>query len=295
MVLGFLVGVDCLKGDPGLFAVYPGDGAVQFLPEVLQRRKGERTVVHGLVAQLRLPTHEGLSLGSITGRIRSHVFLVGVGGDYVAAANGVPLSIHEIQVDDVVLISIHRLEGHRRLVLIPRQVQLRQVAVGKLALIHGACTDPSLPAYEGLTRGGCGICNLQFPIGVGGDHVAAAKRGDAVLIHKAHVDGLHGLFKDGHKGDRRFVLIEAYIVLLHQRVEVVVGKAVRVHGGGAQTDLPAFESLSLGSKALGIGDIHGLLRHSGDGVAAAQRHVLVIHILHKSSVDGVYPHSSNCR
>ena len=115
------------------------------------------------------------------------------------------------------------------------------------------------------------------------------------LYRRCEAEGVGGLFKDGHKGDRRFVLIEAYIVLLHQRVEVVVGKAVRVHGGGAQTDLPAFESLSLGSKALGIGDIHGLLRHSGDGVAAAQRHVLVIHILHKSSVDGVYPHSSNCR
>ena len=192
-------------------------------------------------------------------------------------------------MDDAVVVGIDSLEGEPGFVAIEAAVQqLGEGAEGELAVIHGLAVDPDLPTHEGLAlRGkGCGIGQVVLLIGVGGDHVAAADD-VLVLVHELEVDDTVVVGKDGLEGQPGLILVEVLAVLLHECIERIVGELALIHGGIPKTHLPAHKGLALGGEAGGSRGLKLDAGGGGDDIAAAQGHVLAVHIVHKGHMDGV--------
>ena len=278
-----VVGIDSLEGEPGFVAI---EAAVQ---QLLQGREGEVAVIHGLVVDPHLPAHEGLALRGKGRGIGQDVLLVRIGGDHVASTDDVLVLVHELEVDNAVVVGVDSLEGKPGLLTIEAAVQqLGEGAEGELAVIHGLAVDPDLPAHEGLTGGGkgCGIGQVVLLIGVGGDHVAAADD-VLVLVHELEVDDTVVVGKDGLEGQPGLILVEVLAVLLHECIERIVGELALIHGGIPKTHLPAHKGLALGGEAGGSRGLKLDAGGGGDDIAAAQGHVLAVHIVHKGHMDGV--------
>ena len=278
-----VVGIDSLEGEPGLVAI---EAAVQ---QLLQGREGEVAVIHGLVVDPHLPAHEGLALRGKGRGIGQDVLLVRIGGDHVASTDDVLVLVHELEVDNAVVVGVDSLEGEPGLLTGEAAVQqLGEGVEGELAVIHGLAVDPDLPAHEGLTGGGkgCGIGQVVLLIGVGGDHVAAADD-VLVLVHELEVDDTVVVGKDGLEGQPGLILVEVLAVLLHECIERIVGELALIHGGIPKTHLPAHKGLALGGEAGGSRGLKLDAGGGGDDIAAAQGHVLAVHIVHKGHMDGV--------
>ena len=278
-----VVGIDSLEGEPGLVAI---EAAVQ---QLLQGREGEVAVVHGLVVDPHLPAHEGLALRGKGRGIGQDVLLVRIGGDHVASTDDVLVLVHELEVDNAVVVGVDSLEGEPGLLTGEAAVQqLGEGVEGELAVIHGLAVDPDLPAHEGLTGGGKGrgIGQVVLLVGIGGDHVAAADD-VLVLVHELEVDDTVVVGKDGLEGQPGLILVEVLAVLLHECIERIVGELALIHGGIPKTHLPAHKGLALGGEAGGSRGLKLDAGGGGDDIAAAQGHVLAVHIVHKGHMDGV--------
>ena len=278
-----VVGIDSLEGEPGLVAI---EAAVQ---QLLQGREGEVAVVHGLVVDPHLPAHEGLALRGKGRGIGQDVLLIGIGGDHVASTDDVLVLVHELEVDNAVVVGVDSLEGEPGLLTGEAAVQqLGEGVEGELAVIHGLAVDPDLPAHEGLTGGGKGrgIGQVVLLVGIGGDHVAAADD-VLVLVHELEVDDTVVVGKDGLEGQPGLILVEVLAVLLHECIERIVGELALIHGGIPKTHLPAHKGLALGGEAGGSRGLKLDAGGGGDDIAAAQGHVLAVHIVHKGHMDGV--------
>ena len=192
-------------------------------------------------------------------------------------------------MDDAVVVGIDSLEGEPGLVAIEAAVQqLGEGAEGEVAVIHGLVVDPHLPAHEGLAlRGkGRGIGQDVLLIGIGGDHVASTDD-VLVLVHELEVDDAVVVGKDGLEGQPGLILIEVLVVRLHECIERIVGELALIHGGIPKTHLPAHKGLALGGEAGGSRGLKLDAGGGGDDIAAAQGHVLAVHIVHKGHMDGV--------
>ena len=278
-----VVGIDSLEGEPGFVAI---EAAVQ---QLLQGREGEVAVVHGLVVDPHLPAHEGLALRGKGRGIGQDVLLIGIGGDHVASTDDVLVLVHELEVDNAVVVGVDSLEGEPGLLTGEAAVQqLGEGVEGELAVIHGLAVDPDLPAHEGLTGGGKGrgIGQVVLLVGIGGDHVAAADD-VLVLVHELEVDDTVVVGKDGLEGQPGLILVEVLAVLLHECIERIVGELALIHGGIPKTHLPAHKGLALGGEAGGSRGLKLDAGGGGDDIAAAQGHVLAVHIVHKGHMDGV--------
>ena len=278
-----VVGIDSLEGEPGFVAI---EAAVQ---QLLQGREGEVAVIHGLVVDPHLPAHEGLALRGKGRGIGQDVLLVRIGGDHVASTDDVLVLVHELEVDNAVVVGVDSLEGKPGLLTGEAAVQqLGEGVEGELAVIHGLAVDPDLPAHEGLTGGGKGrgIGQVVLLVGIGGDHVAAADD-VLVLVHELEVDDTVVVGKDGLEGQPGLILIEVLVVRLHECIERIVGELALIHGGIPKTHLPAHKGLALGGEAGGSRGLKLDAGGGGDDIAAAQGHVLAVHIVHKGHMDGV--------
>ena len=192
-------------------------------------------------------------------------------------------------MDNAVVVGVDSLEGEPGLLTIEAAVQqLGEGVEGELAVIHGLAVDPDLPAHEGLTGGGegRGIGQDVLLVGIGGDHVAAADD-ILVLVHELEVDDTVVVGKDGLEGQPGLILVEVLAVLLHECIERIVGELALIHGGIPKTHLPAHKGLALGGEAGGSRGLKLDAGGSGDDIAAAQGHVLAVHIVHKGHMDGV--------
>ena len=192
-------------------------------------------------------------------------------------------------MDDAVVVGIDSLEGEPGLVAIEAAVQqLGEGAEGEVAVVHGLVVDPHLPAHEGLAlRGkGRGIGQDVLLIGIGGDHVASTDD-VLVLVHELEVDDAVVVGKDGLEGQPGLILVEVLAVLLHECIERIVGELALIHGGIPKTHLPAHKGLALGGEAGGSRGLKLDAGGGGDDIAAAQGHVLAVHIVHKGHMDGV--------
>ena len=192
-------------------------------------------------------------------------------------------------MDDAVVVGIDSLEGEPGFVAIEAAVQqLLQGREGEVAVIHGLVVDPHLPAHEGLAlRGkGRGIGQDVLLVRIGGDHVASTDD-VLVLVHELEVDDAVVVGKDGLEGQPGLILIEVLVVRLHKCIERIVGEIALIHGGIPKTHLPAHEGLALGGKAGGSRGLKFGAGGSGDDIAAAQGHILAVHIVHKGHMDGV--------
>ena len=192
-------------------------------------------------------------------------------------------------MDDAVVVGIDSLEGEPGLVAIEAAVQqLGEGAEGEVAVVHGLVVDPHLPAHEGLAlRGkGRGIGQDVLLVRIGGDHVASTDD-VLVLVHELEVDDAVVVGKDGLEGQPGLILVEVLAVLLHECIERIVGELALIHGGIPKTHLPAHKGLALGGEAGGSRGLKLDAGGGGDDIAAAQGHVLAVHIVHKGHMDGV--------
>ena len=192
-------------------------------------------------------------------------------------------------MDNAVVVGVDSLEGKPGLLTIEAAVQqLGEGAEGEVAVVHGLVVDPHLPAHEGLAlRGkGRGIGQDVLLIGIGGDHVASTDD-VLVLVHELEVDDAVVVGKDGLEGQPGLILIEVLVVRLHECIERIVGELALIHGGIPKTHLPAHKGLALGGEAGGSRGLKLDAGGGGDDIAAAQGHVLAVHIVHKGHMDGV--------
>ena len=271
-----VVGIDSLEGEPGLVAI---EAAVQ---QLLQGREGEVAVIHGLVVDPDLPTHEGLALRGKGRGIGQDVLLIGIGGDHVASTDDVLVLVHELEVDDTVVVGKDGLEGQPGLILVEVLAVLLHECieriVGELALIHGGIPKTHLPAHKGLALGGeaGGSRGLKLDAGGGGDDIAAAQ-GHVLavhIVHKGHMDGVvHSALtvQADHEGIRDNPLDVVVIQhnghggAVHTGVSLRIGVIRRHIGGGIELDVVV---ITLDAQTVARHRVAAIQQAGGDGLVA---------------------------
>ena len=281
-VLGLLVSVDRLKGQPSLLAV---EAVIQQLDQGLV---GERAGVHGLAVDPSLPAHKGLPIGGEVGRVGGNQLLVGVSGDHIAAAQGGRLvAVHEVHVDYTVLIGVDCYEGQPSFVVGPIGLTIllaqgAEITEGKLILIHGRVSNHRFPTHEGHARGGSGVSNFQHLVGISGDHVSATQI-LAVAVLKTYVYGVEFRLVNRLEGDPVYRLLIPSIIFHKQVLKLIKGKLAIIHGGSAKPHLPTREGHTLGSRG-GGNAVQFLVGGSGGHIAAAQAgRPVAVHKAHTDS------------
>ena len=271
-----VVGIDSLEGEPGLLAI---EAAVQ---QLLQGREGEVAVIHGLVVDPHLPAHEGLALRGKGRGIGQDVLLVRIGGDHVAAADDVLVLVHELEVDDTVVVGKDGLEGQPGLILVEVLAVLLHECieriVGELALIHGGIPKTHLPAHKGLALGGeaGGSRGLKLDAGGGGDDIAAAQ-GHVLavhIVHKGHMDGVvhSALTVQADHGGIRDNPLDVVVIqhnghggAVHTGVSLRIGVIRRHIGGGIEPDVVV---ITLDAQAVARHRVAAIQQAGGDGLVA---------------------------
>ena len=142
-VVGLLVSVDRLKGQPALIVVSPVS-----IHQLGESSESKGAIVHGGGANHRLPAHKGLSFGGEVGGVRGDQLLVGIIGDHIAAAQaGRPIAVHKAHMDSVVAVGGNFIHLSVKLILLQDQGQSRLLA--GIADVLGFL----IPTVEGIALG----------------------------------------------------------------------------------------------------------------------------------------------